>query len=132
MFEQTFKNITKAILATLQNLINAENSDLFDVLKYVANAEPPIPREVRVAHSQPRIFKTLNPHEKELIEFVFSQYISDGVEELSVEKLPELLKLKYFILLDAIRMLGSVERIRELFIGFQKELYVGWEMRVSE
>jgi type I restriction enzyme R subunit len=80
---------------------------------------------VRVAHSQPRIFKTLNPHEKEFIEFVLSQYISDGVEELSVEKLPELLKLKYFTLPDAIRMLGSVEGIRELFIGFQKELYVG-------
>jgi type I restriction enzyme R subunit len=40
-----------------------------------------------------------------------------------VEKLPELLKLKYFTLPDAIRMLGSVEGIRELFIGFQKELY---------
>ena len=115
----------KATLATLQNLINAENSDLFDVLKYVANAEPPIPREVRVAHSQPRIFKTLNSHEKEFIEFVLTQYISDGVEELSVEKLPELLKLKYFTLPDAIRLLGSVEGIRELFIGFQKELYVG-------
>ncbi len=125
MFEQTFKNIAKATLTTLQNLINAENSDLFDVLKYIANAEPPIPREVHVAHSQPRIFKTLNPHEKEFIEFVLSQYISDGVEELSVEKLPELLKLKYFTLPDAIRMLGSVEEIRELFIGFQKELYVG-------
>ena len=125
MFEQTFKNIAKATLATLQNLIDAENSDLFDVLKYVGNADSPIPREVRVATSKPRIFKTLTIHEKEFIEFVLSQYISDGVEELSVEKLPELLKLKYFTLPDAIRMLGSVEGIRELFIGFQKELYVG-------
>ncbi len=113
----------KATLATLQELIDAENSDLFDVLKYIATAEQPITREVRVAHSQPRIFKTLSPHEKEFIEFVLSQYITSGVDELSVEKLPELLKIKYFTLPDAIRMLGSVEGIRNLFIGFQRELY---------
>lgn len=115
----------KATLATLQNLIDAENSDLFDVLKYIAYAEPPISREVRVAHSQSRIFKRLSPHEKEFIEFVLSQYINDGVDELAVGKLPDLLKLKYFTLPDAVRMLGSVEGIRQLFIGFQKELYVG-------
>jgi len=113
----------KATLATLQELIDAENSDLFDVLKYIATAEQPITREVRVAHSQPRIFKTLSPHEKEFIEFVLSQYITSGVDELSVEKLPELLKIKYFTLPDAIRMLGEVKVIRELFIGFQRELY---------
>lgn len=115
----------KATLATLQSLIDAENSDLFDVLKYVAYAELPISREVRVAHSQSRIFKRLSPHEKEFIEFVLSQYINDGVDELAVGKLPDLLKLKYFTLPDAVRMLGSVEGIRQLFIGFQKELYVG-------
>ncbi|MDO9086016.1 MAG: DEAD/DEAH box helicase family protein [Anaerolineaceae bacterium] len=113
----------KATLATLQNLINAENSDLFDVLKYIATADPPISREVRVAHSQPRIFKALTLHEKEFIEFVLSQYITSGVDELAVEKLPELLKIKYFTLPDAIRMLGDVKVIRELFIGFQMELY---------
>jgi len=110
-------------LTTLQNLINAENSDLFDVLKYVANADPPIPRDVRVARSQSHIFKTLNAKEKEFIEFVLSEYIESGVDELSLEKLPELLKLKYFTLPDAIRLLGEVPVIRELFIGFQKELY---------
>jgi len=110
-------------LTTLQNLINAENSDLFDVLKYVANADPPIPRDVRVARSQSHIFRTLNAKEKEFIEFVLSEYIESGVDELSLEKLPELLKLKYFTLPDAIRLLGEVPVIRELFIGFQKELY---------
>lgn len=113
----------KEALTTLQNLINAENSDLFDVLKYVANADPPIPRDVRVARSQSHIFRTLNAKEKEFIEFVLSEYIESGVDELSLEKLPDLLKLKYFTLPDAIRLLGDVPVIRELFIGFQKELY---------
>jgi type I restriction enzyme R subunit len=115
----------KETLATLQNLINAENSDLFDVLKYISFADPPISRESRVAKSQTSIFRTLTQKEKEFIEFVLSQYIESGVEELAVEKLPDLLKIKYFTLPDAIRMLGSVEGIRNLFIGFQKGLYVG-------
>jgi type I restriction enzyme R subunit len=113
----------KETLATLQNLINAENSDLFDVLKYISFADPPISREVRVAKSQTSIFRTLTQKEKEFIEFVLSQYIESGVEELAVEKLPDLLKIKYFTINDAIRMLGDVRVIRELFIGFQRELY---------
>ncbi len=111
-------------LALCQQLINAQDSDLFDVLEYIAFAVSPIPREQRVAQAQTEIFNTLSPHEKEFLEFVLMQYIETGVEELSVSKLPELLTLKYFTLPDAICSLGSVETIRELFIGFQKHLYV--------
>jgi type I restriction enzyme R subunit len=78
---------------------------------------------MRVAKSQNSIFRTLTQKEKEFIEFVLSQYIESGVEELAVEKLPDLLKIKYFTINDAIRMLGDVRVIRELFIGFQRELY---------
>jgi type I restriction enzyme, R subunit len=38
-------------LLTLQQLINAENSDLFDVLEYISFAVKPITREIRVAES---------------------------------------------------------------------------------
>ena len=92
-------------------------------LKYISFADPPISRETRVAKSQTSIFRTLTQKEKEFIEFVLSQYIESGVEELAVEKLPDLLKIKYFTINDAIRMLGDVRMIRELFIGFQRELY---------
>ena len=39
----------KEELTTLQKLIDAEKSDLFDVLEYVSFAIKPITREVRVA-----------------------------------------------------------------------------------
>ncbi len=111
-------------LALCQRLIDAENSDLFDVLEYIAFAIQPIPREQRVAHAQSKIFNALNPHEKEFLEFVLTQYIDTGFEELAMNKLPDLLTLKYFTLPDAIGVLGNVEKIRELFIGFQKYLYL--------
>jgi type I restriction enzyme R subunit len=110
-------------LTTLQKLINAEKSDLFDVLEYVSFAVKPITREARVARAQSNIFALLNNKQKEFLEFVLSKYIETGVEELDQEKLPELLTLKYHALDDAKEMLGSVENIRTIFIDFQKHLY---------
>jgi type I restriction enzyme R subunit len=113
----------KAELTTIQSLIDAEKSDLFDVLEYISFAVQPITREARVAKAQPYIFLFLNNKQKEFLEFVLSKYIESGVEELDQEKLPELLELKYQALEDAKKELGSVENIRNTFIDFQKHLY---------
>lgn len=110
-------------LTTLQKLIDAEKSDLFDVLEYVSFAIKPITREARVDGAQNNIFALLNSKQKEFLEFVLSKYIESGVEELDQEKLPELLTLKYQALEDASRELGAVQDIRTVFIGFQKHLY---------
>jgi type I restriction enzyme R subunit len=110
-------------LKQLQKLINAENSDIFDVLEYVAFAVPPIPREVRVERALFRIFQPLNHQQREFIAFVLSNYIQAGVEEISEDKLSELLKLKYHALRDALQVLGNIETIRAFFFDFQRNLY---------
>ena len=88
-------------LKTLQKLINAENSDLFDVLEYISLAVKPITREERVANAQHNIFVSLDHNQKEFLEFVLSKYIETGIEELDQEKLPDLLKIKYHAINDA-------------------------------
>jgi len=113
----------KEELTMMQSLINAENSDLFDVLEYISFARQPISREKRVASAQSKIFASLSNDQKQFLEFVLSKYIETGVEELDQEKLPHLLTLKYKALDDAKEILGTVETIRNLFIGFQKFLY---------
>ena len=111
-------------LTTLQKLINAEKSDLFDVLEYVFNSDiKPMTREARVAAAQATIFALLDNKQKEFIEFVLSKYIETGVEELDQEKLSILLENKYQSLPDAIEVLGDVPTIRKLFIEFQQHLY---------
>jgi len=110
-------------LQTLQKIVDAEKSDLFDVLEFIAFATKPITREDRVAHAQANIFALLDPAQKEFLEFVLTKYIDIGVEELDQEKLPDLLELKYHALQDAAERLGGVSKIRELFIGFQQHLY---------
>lgn len=113
----------KEELRTMQTLIDADNSDLFDVLEYISFANQPITRELRVAKAQSKIFGTLNAEQKQFLEFVLSKYIETGVEELDQEKLAPLLVLKYKAIEDAKEILGTVETIRNIFIGFQKHLY---------
>jgi len=119
----------KEELKSLQQLINAEKSDLFDVLEYVFNSDfKPITREERVTRAKATIFALLNDKQQEFIEFVLSKYIEAGVGELDQEKLPILLQTKYQSLEDALGILGDVQNISALFIEFQKHLY---DMRVA-
>lgn len=114
----------KEELTTLQKLIDAEKSDLFDVLEYVFNSDiKPMTRQARVAAAKATIFALLDDKQKEFIEFVLSKYIESGVEELDQEKLPILLINKYQSLEDAKDKLGDVANISKLFIEFQQHLY---------
>lgn len=111
-------------LDNLQKIVNAENSDLFDVLDFLAYSVHPISREERVVNAKQIIFNKIDEKQKEFLEFVLSKYIESGVDELNEDKLPVLLNLKYNAIADAEKILGGVERIREMFFGFQKNLYL--------
>ena len=114
----------KEELHILQQLIDAEKSDLFDVLEYVFNSDiKPITRLERVAAAQSNIFALLNSKQKDFIEFVLTKYIETGVEELDQEKLPILLTSKYQSLPDASAVLGDLIEVKDIFINFQKYLY---------
>jgi type I restriction enzyme R subunit len=112
-----------AELENLQKIIHADDSDLFDVLSYISFNIKPITRKERVTQTKEKIFEGLDKNHREFIEFVFSKYIENGVEELDEEKLPTLLNLKYSAIPDAEEALGNVENIRKTFFDFQKILY---------
>jgi len=113
----------KDVLLTMQQLINAEKSDLFDVLEYVAFAVAPISRETRADNAKSKILPLLDDKQKEFLEFVLSKYVESGVDELDQGKLPVLLELKYHTVNDAAQLLGGVDNIRRNFIDFQQYLY---------
>lgn len=110
-------------LETLQKLIEAEKSDLFDVLAYISFNTKPITRQDRVSETSDAIYYGLDDNQREFIEFVLSNYVKKGVEELEEEKLPKLLILKYSSLFDAEKKLGNVAKMRSVFFNFQKNLY---------
>ena len=110
-------------LETLQKMIDAEQSDLFDVLLYLSFLTQPISRVRRVTQAKDKIFKGLDEQQKEFLDFVLSKYKEKGVEELDEEKLPILLNLKYHAIANAEQSLGTVDKIRSIFFDFQKNLY---------
>jgi len=111
-------------LAEMQKIIDAEKSDLFDVLAYVAYALPPLTRGERAATAKIGISSQFNSKQQAFLDFVLVHYVSAGVEELDGEKLAPLLRLKYHdSITDAVADLGRPEVIRKVFTGFQRYLY---------
>ncbi|MCP9818598.1 DEAD/DEAH box helicase family protein [Synechococcus sp. Cruz-9H2] len=111
-------------LAEMQRIIDAENSDLFDVLAHVAYALPPIPREQRAGNARLYIHSRFTSKQQVFLNFVLQHYVSTGVQELAQEKLTPLLRLRYQnSIADAVADLGRPEDIGQLFSGFQRYLY---------
>ena len=110
-------------LMKVQEFLNMEKCDLLDVLEYLAYNATPLERERRVENVHSDIVAALNEKQSDFVNFVLQQYIQQGYAELSMENLPELIKLKYGTINDAKEKLGSVPEISKIFIGFQKSLY---------
>jgi type I restriction enzyme R subunit len=120
------RGFSREVLAEMQNIIDAKNSDLFDVLTYVNFAIDPVSREERATKARSSLHGHFSDKQEAFIDFVLEHYVREGVEELEPEKLSPLLKLKYKnAISDAVKDLGKPELIKEVFFGFQKYLYQG-------
>jgi type I restriction enzyme, R subunit len=111
-------------MAEMQKIINAEKSDLFDVLAHVAYALPTLTREERAGNAKVGISTHFDAKQQVFLDFVLSHYVKEGVQELDQDKLTPLLRLKYHdSIADAMADLGRPEEIGKVFAGFQKYLY---------
>jgi type I restriction enzyme R subunit len=121
------KGFGKDQLGEMQKIIDAENSDLFDVLAHVAFAMQPISREERAGTARGEIHDHFSDKQQAFLDFVLAHYVREGVEELEQEKLTKLLRLRYHDSIpDAVADLGGdIAEIRNLFSGFQRYLYQG-------
>lgn len=111
-------------LAEMQRILDAEESDLFDVLAYVAYALPLLTRAERAAKATAALGAHFNAKLQGFLAFVLSHYVSEGVQELDQDKLKPLLGLKYRgSIADAVSDLGDPGEIGKAFADFQKYLY---------
>ena len=113
-------------LEAIQELIEAESSDLFDVLEYVKYSLKPITRKARATLSRSLMESELEARQLEFVDFLVSQYVESGVGELDDTKLNTLLEIKYVDVFSAIKILGNgqTSNVRNLFLNFQKNLYL--------
>lgn len=118
------KGFGGAQLAEMQRIIDAEQSDLFDVLAHVAYALPPLTRTERADRAKVVISTHFGSKQQVFLDFVLSHYVRVGVEELDQDKLTPLLRLLYHnSIADAVADLGRPNEIGQVFAGFQKYLY---------
>lgn len=111
-------------LDSMRLLIDAKDSDVYDVLAYVAYEKETKTRSQRSTAATPRITRSFTDEkQQEFIKFILEHYVQNGVNELAPSKMRSLLELKYSTISDATQQLGSPAVIRETFVGFQKYLY---------
>jgi type I restriction enzyme R subunit len=120
--ELTEKGFAKQQLTEFQKILNAENSDLYDVLAYIDFHSDILERIDRADKAKIQL-ANYDPKQQEFLNFVLSQYVKQGVEELDDTKISDLLILKYHAIADAKKELGDIATIRNTFIGFQTYLY---------
>jgi type I restriction enzyme R subunit len=120
--ELSEKGFAKQQLTEFQKILNAENSDLYDVLAYIAFHSDILERTDRADRAKIHL-DNYDPKQQEFLNFVLSQYVKQGVDELDDTKIGDLLVLKYHAIADAKKELGDISTIRNTFIGFQTYLY---------
>jgi len=111
-------------LADMRRLIDAPDSDLFDVLSYIRFSNPPKTRVERVGQVQ---VDSVAQHDAEMRAFlagVLGAYAQHGESELSLSKLGTALAARYGTIADAKAQLGDLPRIREAFLDVQRGLYL--------
>ncbi len=112
-------------LAEMKAVIDAKDSDVFDVLAYIGFALPPKSRQERAEAGKNRIKNVYENKLQAFLEFVLGEYVRQGDDELALNKLNGLIKLKFGSANEGAKALGGAATIRSAFVGFQRYLYQG-------
>ena len=111
-------------LDDMRRLIDAPDSDIFDVLAYVRFSLEP-----RTRHDRAEAARTggLDAHDvamREFLDTVLNAYEREGSTELSIGRLGSFLQVRYGSIAEAKAALGQdIGAIRSAFIGIQHALY---------
>ena len=112
-------------LHDMQRLIDAPDSDIFDVLAYVRFMLAPLTREARVNAVQATCLSGYEQEMRAFLEYVLDAYRRQGIDELAPAKLADFLRIRYGGTNDAKRVLGAIPGIRSAFVDVQAYLFAG-------
>ena len=106
--------VGKKVDVAIRDLTFSDKRISKDIKKTISSA---------VANAENKIHSNLDSNQKEFIDFVLSKYVEGGVDELDINRLSDLVILKYNTLHDGQKVLGDADKIKNTFIDFQKYLY---------
>lgn len=113
----------KDVLKDIRAIIDADDSDLLDVLEYVAYATTPVERKMRAERVKDYV-DSLPKAQQEFADYLVSAYVANGIDELAMPKLAILMELKFGSVAEGISALGGIPAAQQTFRDFQRELYV--------
>ena len=110
-------------LNDIRRLIDAPNSDIFDVLGYIRFTMVPKARAERTTAVKETALDGYEVEMREFLGYVLDSYQKDGIQELDPQRLGYFLRSRYGGTNDAKRALGSNAQIREGFLEIQRRLF---------
>lgn len=110
-------------LEDIRQLIDASDSDLFDVLAYILYANSPKRRTARAAAVRDAGLSEADGELRELLLGILNAYEKSGEGELATKKLGQFLSARYGSVSESKGKLGKLSDVRDAFIGMQRGLY---------
>ena len=111
------------VLDKVKALVDASNSDLFDVLSYILFVLPPLTRETRADRVKADGLEDVSGEMRSFLRRILASYVDHGEQELTGERLGQHLMATYGGAGEGKEKLGEVSSIREAYLEMQGRLY---------
>ncbi len=110
-------------LNDIRLLVDAQDSDLFDVLSYIMFTTSPLTRQDRADHLTDGGLDEFPGEMKTLLVSILQAYIEDGERELATSKLIQFLTARYGSVSEGKAVLGELSEVKDAFRRMQADLY---------
>jgi len=110
-------------LEDMKLLIDAPNSDVFDVLAYVKFTLTPVARSQRANTAREVGLSEVEGEMRSFLEAVLAAYEIHGVDELALSKIGDFLRVRYGGTNGAKNALGAIPDIKRAFMDIQTHIY---------
>lgn len=114
-------------LDSLKKILDAPESDIFDVLLHISYANDIMTRKERASLTKQNedffsVYENLKA--RDFLKFVLERYEQDGIKELKREKLAHLVELNNLgTTKDAAKVFGNIQKLIDAFYKVQEQLY---------
>ncbi len=110
-------------LEDIRQLVDAVQSDLYDVLAYVLFTNPPKTRQDRASTLRDQRMSSFQGEMADLLLGILKAYEAKGESELATRKLGQFLTARYGSVGESKDKLGELATVREAFRRMQIALY---------
>ena len=110
-------------LEDIRRLVDAPDSDLFDVLSYVLFTNPPRTRQDRAAGVKQAGLDSDNDELRDFLLSILGAYEARGESELAARKLAQFLTARYGSVGEGKLRLGGLPEVKGAFLRMQAQLY---------